>query len=62
MAFVRVKGPDGAEFTIDEVSVDRMGVTVLKDKDAVDYNGRVLAPKPATTLAGEPKPAKNKES
>ncbi len=45
MAFVRCKGPDGAEFTVDEVTAQSMGVTVLNTKDAVDVNGRPLAPK-----------------
>lgn len=53
MAFVRVKGPDGAEFTIDEGVVGSMGVKVL-DKPAVDVNGRPLPWKPATNLAGKP--------
>ena len=53
MAFVRVKGPDGAEFTIDERAVKGMDVTVLKDKSAVDRNGRPLAYKPKTDKAGQ---------
>ena len=53
MAFVRVKGPDGSEFSIDERAVKGMGVTVL-DKPAVDYNGRPFPVKPRTTKAGQP--------
>ena len=46
MAFVRVKGPDGAEFTVDEGAVPGMGPTVsVLDKEAVDGNGRPLPPK-----------------
>lgn len=57
MGFVRVKDPaTGAEFTIDERAVKGMGVSVL-DKDAVDVNGRPLAPKYPTTLYGKPKQA-----
>ena len=52
MAFVRVKGPDGAEFTIDERAVKGMGVTVL-DKPGTDRNGRPLAYKPKTDKAGQ---------
>ena len=44
MAFVRVKGPDGSEFTIDERAITAHGVTQI-DKDALDGNGRPLAPK-----------------
>lgn len=66
MAFVRCKGPDGAEFTVDEQAAASMGdeVAVL-DKPAVDINGRPLPPKPATDKAGRPKAAatdKGKES
>ena len=59
MAFVRVKGPDGAEFSIDEEAVPGMGdaVSVLEDKPAVDASGRPLEFKPATDKAGKPKPA-----
>lgn len=57
MAFVRVKGPDGAEFTIDERAVKTLGVSVLKDKPAVDRNGRALPAKPSTDKAGQPKAA-----
>lgn len=53
MAFVRVKGPDGSEFSIDERAVEGMGVTVLKDKPGVDRNGRPLAFKPKTDKAGQ---------
>lgn len=61
MAFVRVKGPDGAQFSVDERAVKGMGVTVL-NKPAVDRNGRPLPAKPHTDLAGQPKssaPTKN---
>lgn len=44
MAFVRVKGPDGAEFTTGERAAKASGYKVL-DKDAVDANGRPLPPK-----------------
>lgn len=54
MGFVRVKGPDGAEFTIDERAVKGMGGSVL-DKPAVDRNGRPLPAKPVTDKAGQPK-------
>jgi hypothetical protein len=63
MAFVRVKGPDGSEFTIDEGAVKALEVSVLKDKDAVDVNGQPLPAKYPTNLAGEPKAsAKQKEA
>lgn len=52
MAFVRVKGPDGSEFTTDERAVKGMGVTVL-NKPAVDVNGRPLPHKPHTNKAGQ---------
>ena len=63
MAFVRAKGPDGAEFTADEQAVLSMGdkVTVLKDKPAVDLNGRPLAPQPATDKAGQSKASSDKK-
>ena len=44
MAFVRVKGPDGTEYTTSEKAAKVFGAKVL-DKDAVDVNGRPLAPK-----------------
>lgn len=44
MAFVRVKGPDGAEYTTSERAAKASGAKVL-DKDAVDGNGRPLPPK-----------------
>ena len=53
MAFVRVKGPDGSEFTIDERAVKGMGLVAL-NKPAVDKNGRPLPVKPHTTKAGQP--------
>lgn len=56
MAFVRVKGPDGSEFTVDEVTAESMGLSALdKAKAAVDINGRPLPVKPATDKAGQPK-------
>lgn len=58
MAFVRVKGPDGSEFTVDEGAAKALEVDVIK-KDAVDVNGRPLPEKPATDLAGQPKKAGN---
>lgn len=61
MAFVRVKGPNGSEFSIDERAVKGMKVQTL-DKPAVDVNGRALPPKPSTDKAGQPKvsaPTKN---
>lgn len=63
MAFVRAKGPDGAEFTVDERAVKSMGdkVTVLKDKPAVDINGRPLPFKPVTNKAGQPKASSDKK-
>ena len=62
MAFVRVKGPDGSEFTIDERAVKGMGVTVL-DKPSTDQNGRPLAPKQHTNKAGIPQAStKQKEA
>lgn len=51
MAFVRAKGPDGAEFTIDEAAASALGARVLK-KPAVDVNGRPLPDKPYVDLAG----------
>ena len=54
MGFVRAKGPDGAEFTIDENAARRMGVDIL-GKPAVDANNRPLPFKPATDKAGQPK-------
>ena len=60
MGFVRVKGPDGAEFTIDEAGAASMGLSPLS-KDAVDGNGRPLAPKYPTALDGKPKAAADKK-
>ena len=62
MAFVRVKGPNGSEFSIDERAVEGMRGVQVTDKPAVDINGRPLPPKPATDKAGQPKvsaPTKN---
>jgi hypothetical protein len=42
--FVRVKGPDGSEFTTSEKAAKVFGATVIQ-KDAVDVNGRPLAAK-----------------
>lgn len=55
MGFVRAKGPDGAEFTIDEQAAKAMGedVKILTGKDAVDGNGRPLPFKPVTDKAGK---------
>jgi hypothetical protein len=62
MAFVRVKGPDGAEFTTDEAAVPGMGdAVIVLDKPAVDGNGRPLAFKPATDKAGQPKASTDKK-
>ena len=61
MAFVRVKGPDGSEFTVDEGAVKALGVSVLKDKNAVDVNGQPLPAKYPTNLAGQPKSADAKK-
>lgn len=65
MAFVRVKGPDGSEFSIDEAAVKGMQAEVL-NKPALDINGRVLPPTPHTDKAGQPKASApkndNKES
>ena len=44
MAFVRVKGPDGTEYTTSEKAAKVFGAKVI-DKDAVDANGRPLPPK-----------------
>ena len=44
MAFVRVKGPDGTEYTTSEKAAGVFGAKVI-DKDAVDGNGRPLPPK-----------------
>ena len=44
MAFVRAKGPDGAEFTVDEGAVETLGATLVKNAEAVDVNGRPLPP------------------
>lgn len=54
MAFKRYKGPDGAEFTADEVTGKAMGLEPLS-KPAVDRNHRPLPVKPNTDKAGQPK-------
>lgn len=43
---VRVKGPDGAEFTTSRRAAKVFGAKVLEDKAAVDANGRPLPEKP----------------
>lgn len=60
MAFVRCKGPDGAEFTVDEVTAQSMGVPVL-NKEAVDVNGRPLPPKHDIHKGGTAKAATDKK-
>src|SRR5690242_16707388 len=42
--FVRVKGPDGSEFTSTKEAAAVFGATVI-DKEAVDVNGRPLPAK-----------------
>ena len=61
MGFVRCKGPDGAEFVIDETAAEAFGVTVVGPAD-VDGYGNPTPPKPRTDLAGKPAAAKTKES
>ena len=52
---VRVKDPDtGAEFTTNEVHAESAGLTVLKDKPAVDSFGQDIPPKYPVTKAGAP--------
>jgi hypothetical protein len=54
MALVRVKDPvSGAEFTTSEEWAESAGLTVLKDKDAVDHTGRTVETKYNTTKSGE---------
>lgn len=60
MAFVRVKGPDGSEFTVGERAVNVFGATVI-DKPAVDGNGRPLAAKPNIHKGGTAKAASDKK-
>jgi len=61
--FVRVKGPDGSEFTTSEKAAKVFGATVL-EKDAVDVNGRPLPAKNNIHKGGTVKAAdtKGKES
>lgn len=59
MAFVRVKGPDGAEYTRHERAV--MPSEQVIDKDAVDGNGRPLAPKQDIHKGGSLKAATDKK-
>lgn len=61
--FVRVKGPDGSEFTTSEKAAKVFGATVV-DKPAVDGNGRPLAAKYNIHKGGTVKAAdtKGKES
>ena len=56
MAFVRVKGPDGTEFTTSERAAKVFGAKVI-DKDAVDVNGRPLPPKSDIHKGGSVKAA-----
>ena len=52
---VRVKDPDsGVEFTTNEVHAESAGLTVLKDKPAVDSFGRDLPAKYPVTKGGAP--------
>ena len=52
---VRVKDPDsGAEYTTNEVHAESAGLSVLKDKPAVDSFGRRLPAKYPVTKAGAP--------
>ena len=63
MAFVRCKGPDGAEFTVDETTAAGYdaSVKVLTDKDAVDVNGRPIPPKYDIHKGGPIKAASDKK-
>jgi hypothetical protein len=61
MAFVRVKGPDGSEFTIDEGAVETLGATVI-DKEAVDASGRPLPHKLNVSKGGTKSASTSKES
>lgn len=56
MAFVRVKSPNGDEFTVGERAVKALGVTPI-DKPAVDINGRPLPPKKNIHKGGSTKAA-----
>lgn len=55
MAFVRVKGPDGSEYTRHERAVKPSEKVI--EKDAVDVNGRPLAPKKNIHKGGSAKAA-----
>lgn len=52
--FVRVKAPSGVEYSISEDYAVGEGLNIIKDKPAVDANGRPLPAKNPTDLAGEP--------
>lgn len=58
---VRVKHPNGGEFTTGEHYARNKNLTVL-DKDAVDQFGRVIPAKPAAQLAAPAKPETPKPS
>jgi len=58
--FVRVKGPDGSEFTTSEKAARVFGATVI-DKPAVDVNGRPLAAKLNIHKGGTAKAASNQK-
>jgi hypothetical protein len=53
---VRVKGPDGTEYTTSEKAAGVFGAKVI-DKPAVDVNGRPLPPKHDIHKGGAVKPA-----
>lgn len=59
MAFVRVKGPDGSEYTRHERAVKSSEKVI--EKDAVDVNGRPLAPKLNIHKGGTAKAATEKK-
>jgi hypothetical protein len=55
--FVRVKDPDtGHEVTVPRRFAEANNLDVLKDKDAVDSNGRPLPGKPRVELPKADKP------
>lgn len=57
---VRVKGPDGTEYTTSEKAARVFNAKVI-DKDAVDVNGRPLAPKYDIHKGGSVKAATTKK-
>lgn len=59
MTFVRVKGPDGSEYTRHERAVKSSEQVI--NKDAVDGNGRPLAPKQNIHKGGSLKAATDKK-